>query len=124
MPDAKWLGHLMRDDQRTERRLVKKPAGPCLVPASPAVPAATENNNHDDQNDEKRGVVHLVLPNKDGQLTGRGESLLIQVGCLYKIAHTRLTTRPARFSRLGAIEPIGFARGPGGRILNTDRWPQ
>jgi hypothetical protein len=40
---------------------------------------------------------------------------LIQVGCLYKIAHTRLTTRPARFSRLGAIEPIGFARGPGGR---------
>jgi hypothetical protein len=46
-----------------------KTAGSCLVPASPAVPAATENDNHDDQNDEKCGVVHLVLPNKDGQLT-------------------------------------------------------
>ena len=46
-----------------------KTAGSCLVPASSAVPAATENDNHDDQNDEKCGVVHLVLPNKDGQLT-------------------------------------------------------
>jgi hypothetical protein len=33
--------------------------GSCLVPASPAVPAAAENDNHDDQNDEKCGVVHL-----------------------------------------------------------------
>ena len=46
-----------------------KTVGSCLVPASAAVPAATENDNHDDQNDEKCGVVHLVLPNKDGQLT-------------------------------------------------------
>ena len=43
--------------------------GSCLVPASPAVPAAAENDNHDDQNDEKCGVVHLSSSRmRDGQL--------------------------------------------------------
>jgi hypothetical protein len=31
-----------------------------LVPASPAVPAATENNKHDNEDDQKCGVVHVA----------------------------------------------------------------
>jgi hypothetical protein len=32
-----------------------------LEPASPAVKAATKNNNQHDDNDEKCGVVHVAL---------------------------------------------------------------
>ena len=33
-----------------------------LEPASPTVPAPTENDHQDDENDQKRRVVHLCLP--------------------------------------------------------------
>jgi hypothetical protein len=52
-----------------------RPQSRCYsVPTSPAVPAATENNNYDDQNDEKRSGVHLVLPITTGSLRRSGLS--------------------------------------------------
>jgi hypothetical protein len=42
-----------------------EPAHSCpaysLEPASPAVPPATENKQHDEDNDEKCGGVHVTL---------------------------------------------------------------
>jgi hypothetical protein len=40
----------------------------CLVPASPAVPAAAENNQHDDEDDQKCRRVHCYLLKRAARL--------------------------------------------------------
>jgi hypothetical protein len=61
------MGQAHSGDEEFTRTLAAGGAAPTptaksLEPASPAVKAATKDNNQDDDNDEKCRRVHAVLP--------------------------------------------------------------
>ena len=52
---------------RTWRRTRSKRTG--LVPTSSAVPAATENKQHNDDDDQKRRCIHIALLKADASVS-------------------------------------------------------
>ena len=89
----------------------------CLEPASPAVPAATEKDHHEDDNDQKRRVVHRVSLWPNASTDGAHRHVLIPrlEGGVEVAFDTRVLDRPL----CGAVGSSFYARSLHRRNRNS-----